>query len=61
MSIKCKLDEGHWVCGGRINRGGVIVSDNYGKVTAAALDPIEKALYHFYPGNKIFSPWKLRM
>ena len=46
---QCKLDEGQvGFCGGRINRGGVIVSDNYGKVTAAALDPIEKKpLYHF--------------
>ena len=35
---------------------GTIISDNYGKITSIALDPIEKKpLYHFYPGTKILS------
>ena len=53
----CKIEEGHLgLCKGRINRNGRIVSENYGKLTALALDPIEKKpLYHFYPGSKILS------
>lgn len=53
----CKIEEGHvGLCKGRSNRNGEIVSDNYGKLTAMALDPIEKKpLYHFHPGSKILS------
>ncbi|MGF7144396.1 pyruvate formate lyase activating enzyme [Anaerotaenia torta] len=53
----CKIEEGHaGLCRARINRGGEIVSGNYGKLTALALDPIEKKpLYHFYPGSRILS------
>jgi Pyruvate-formate lyase-activating enzyme len=53
----CKIEEGHTgLCRGRKNRDGKIISDNYGKLTAVALDPIEKKpLYHFYPGSKILS------
>ncbi len=53
----CKIEEGHTgLCRGRKNRDGKIVSDNYGKLTAVALDPVEKKpLYHFYPGSKILS------
>lgn len=53
----CKIEEGHvGLCKGRKNRKGEIISDNYGKLTAMALDPIEKKpLYHFYPGSKILS------
>ena len=43
-------------CRARSNRDGVIISDNYGIVTALALDPIEKKpLYHFHPGSRILS------
>ncbi|NLL00091.1 MAG: AmmeMemoRadiSam system radical SAM enzyme [Clostridiales bacterium] len=54
---RCKLDEGQLgFCNGRICRGGKVVSENYGKITAMALDPIEKKpLYHFYPSSKILS------
>jgi pyruvate formate lyase activating enzyme len=39
-----------------MNRNGEIISENYGKLTALALDPIEKKpLYHFYPGSRILS------
>lgn len=53
----CKIEEGHLgLCKGRINQDGEIISENYGKLTALALDPIEKKpLYHFYPGSKILS------
>lgn len=54
---KCKLEEGQLgFCNGRICRDGKVVSENYGRITAMALDPIEKKpLYHFYPGSKILS------
>lgn len=53
----CKIEEGHiGLCNARTNREGRIVSENYGKLTAFALDPIEKKpLYHFHPGSKILS------
>lgn len=53
----CKLEEGKLgLCHGRINRKGQVVSENYGKLTAFALDPIEKKpLYHFHPGSRILS------
>ncbi|MDF2942897.1 MAG: hypothetical protein K0S01_1755 [Herbinix sp.] len=54
---RCKIEEGHvGLCKGRRNKGGEIISENYGKLTGYALDPIEKKpLYHFYPGSKILS------
>jgi pyruvate formate lyase activating enzyme len=53
----CKIEEGHvGLCNGRSNRDGEIISSNYGKLTAFALDPIEKKpLYHFFPGSRILS------
>lgn len=53
----CNLEEGQkGICGARINQGGTIRCDNYGKVTALALDPIEKKpLNMFYPGSLILS------
>jgi len=53
----CKIEEGQvGLCKGRINLSGKIISENYGKLTGFALDPIEKKpLYHFYPGSKILS------
>ena len=54
---RCKLEEGRiGICHARINRDGRVVSENYGKLTAVALDPIEKKpLYHFHPGSRILS------
>lgn len=53
----CKLEEGQvGICQGRINQDNTITSRNYGKLTAIALDPIEKKpLYHFYPSSRILS------
>lgn len=43
-------------CNVRINKEGDLYSELFEKVTATALDPIEKKpLYHFYPGSKILS------
>lgn len=53
----CKIEEGHLgLCKARRNVDGRIICDNYGKLTAVALDPIEKKpLYHFHPGSRILS------
>lgn len=43
-------------CGVRINKGGILYSEIYGRITSASLDPIEKKpLYHYHPGEYIFS------
>lgn len=48
--------EGIGACRARKNIDGELYSLNYGKITAMALDPIEKKpLYHFKPGSKILS------
>lgn len=53
----CLLDEGETgFCGARSNQNGVVTDDNYGRVTAIALDPIEKKpLRRFFPGSTILS------
>ena len=53
----CKLKEGQLgTCGGRRAHKGTVVADNYGKLTALALDPIEKKpLARFHPGSMILS------
>lgn len=53
----CKIEENAiGFCGARTCRDGKIVADNYGKLTAIALDPIEKKpLKMFRPGEKVLS------
>lgn len=53
----CSLAPGQvGICGARINVHGYIACRNYGKVTALALDPIEKKpLKLFCPGKMILS------
>ena len=53
----CRLRTGETgFCRARWNDGGIIRAKNYGRLTALALDPIEKKpLYHFYPGSCILS------
>lgn len=53
----CILDEGQTgLCRARANRDGQVVSLNYGKLTALALDPIEKKpLRRFHPGSMVLS------
>lgn len=53
----CVIREGDkGFCGGRMNENGKIIAENYGKITAIALDPIEKKpLRRFRPGSNILS------
>lgn len=53
----CKLKEGQvGICHGRIHREGKVESENYGRITSLALDPIEKKpLNRYYPGSMILS------
>ncbi|NLK52451.1 MAG: AmmeMemoRadiSam system radical SAM enzyme [Syntrophomonadaceae bacterium] len=54
---QCRLQPGKTgSCRVRINQQGKLQTLNFGRVSAYALDPIEKKpLYHFYPGRTIFS------
>ncbi len=54
---RCRLAEGATGrCGIRRASGGVLYACGYGKISSAAIDPIEKKpLYHFHPGSRIFS------
>jgi len=54
---ECILDNGKYGnCGARFNRRGTLVTENFGELVTACVDPIEKKpLYHFYPGSAIFS------
>lgn len=53
----CRLgpgEAGH--CRERFNRDGALAVTNYGKVTIAAVDEIERrGLYHFLPGARVLS------
>ena len=53
----CRMAEGQTGrCRSRRNRGGVLVSEVYGRPCALAVDPMEKKpLYHFHPGSKCLS------
>lgn len=53
----CKLKIGQTgLCRARSNKNGTIIADNYGRITAMALDPIEKKpLMRFYPNSYILS------
>jgi len=43
-------------CGTKVNQGGKIIDLSYGRVSAVAVDPIEKKpLAHFYPGSLALS------
>jgi hypothetical protein len=48
---QCDIEEGKLgFCGGRTCRAGIVVPENYGRITSLALDPIEKKpLNRFYP------------
>ena len=53
----CSLKEGQYGrCRARKNEKGTIICVNYGRITALALDPVEKKpLRHFFPGRMILS------
>ena len=54
---ECSIANGkHGICRVRKNIDGVLISENFGKLSAIHLDPIEKKpLYHYYPGSHILS------
>lgn len=54
---RCRISPGgEGICQVRRNLEGVLYTENYGRISSAALDPIEKKpLYHFHPGSSIFS------
>jgi len=53
----CNIPEGgRGFCGARRCVNGAVIAENYGKITALALDPIEKKpLRRFHPGGMILS------
>ena len=54
---RCLIGKGKsGICSVRLNEGGSLVTENYGEITALAVDPVEKKpLYHFKPGKRILS------
>ena len=54
---ECLVKEGKTgLCKARKNTNGVLYALTYGNPCSTNVDPVEKKpLYHFYPGNKIFS------
>jgi len=54
---ECRLKPGQrGLCRVRVNRGGCLVTENYGLLAAFSEDPIEKKpLYHYFPGSMILS------
>ena len=54
---RCIIKDGKYgKCKARLNKAGVLYSENYGRVTGLSYDPVEKKpLYHFYPGRQIQS------
>lgn len=62
--IRCQLCPHHCliadgksgICAVRLNKAGSLKTENYGEITALAVDPVEKKpLYHFKPGKRILS------
>ena len=53
----CLIREGkRGICRVRKNVDGKLMAETYGQICSAGFDPIEKKpLYHFHPGNTIFS------
>lgn len=53
----CVIEEGNLgKCNVRIHKNGELYTINYGEITSASLDPIEKKpLYYFKPHSQIFS------
>lgn len=54
---ECKISPGKYgICKVRSNIEGTLYTHNYGKISAVAMDPVEKKpLYHFYPGRYLLS------
>jgi pyruvate-formate lyase-activating enzyme len=56
-SHRCTIADGkHGICGVRWNRSGTLEAATYGKISAEAIDPIEKKpLFHYLPGTLSYS------
>ncbi|MBP2132178.1 pyruvate formate lyase activating enzyme [Methanomicrobium sp. W14] len=56
-SHRCLIKENKsGICGVRTNKGGTLYTESYGRVSAEAVDPVEKKpLYHFLPGTQVYS------
>jgi pyruvate formate lyase activating enzyme len=54
---RCRINPGKFgACGMYQNRDGSLFNLNYGRVSSAAADPVEKKpLFHFFPGTLCFS------
>jgi pyruvate formate lyase activating enzyme len=54
---RCSIKAGrHGICGVRKNEQGPLIAETYGKISAEAIDPIEKKpLYHYLPGTLSYS------
>lgn len=54
---RCVIAEGgSGICGVRKHLNGKLLAENYGKITALQVDPIEKKpLAYYHPGNQVFS------
>lgn len=54
---RCRVQPGRFGrCTSRKNVHGRMVAYNYGRISAIAVDPIEKKpLYHYHPGTRVFS------
>ena len=54
---RCRIAEGaRSRCFGRVNRGGTLIAETWGRPVAMQVDPIEKKpLHHFLPGSRILS------
>ena len=54
---RCTLGEGQrGLCRNRVNRGGRLLAEVYGRVCALGADPVEKKpLLHFMPGSECLS------
>lgn len=53
----CRIPEGgRSRCYGRVNRGGILMAETYGRPVALQVDPIEKKpLHHFLPSTTVLS------
>ncbi len=56
-SHRCRIREGRFgICGVRKNVAGTLYAMTYGRISAEAVDPIEKKpLFHFLPGSFSYS------
>jgi pyruvate formate lyase activating enzyme len=54
---RCRIAEGkRGRCHGRVNRGGTLMAESWGRPVALQVDPIEKKpLNHFLPGSRVLS------